>query len=144
MPLKAIHNLSIRFGFNDVPHFCLAIFHAALTCQLVVGMHLYGESVVGIYQFEQEREFVAEPLVVALADEVAHVDFEDFIEGVFLQEAFGDYRLVAGDCRECPEFAAVGQRAIIESECLDFVAAPDFVFVQRHEFEGIEHIGDWE
>ena len=125
-------------GLHDVPHLGLAAGHAALLGEGVVGVHLNGEVLGGVDDFEEEGELVAEAVVDALADEVAHVDFDGFVERVVGQEAVGDDRLAPLDRGEHPELAAVGEGVVAEAIVAQAVATPDDLFVEGEEFERVE------
>ena len=131
--LKTVHNGCPIVGFEDIPHLGLSVLHAALLRQFVVGVHLYREPVVGVDNLHQQREIDAEMVKVLLTDELAHINLQGFVDGVVGQKAIGDDRLVSLHAGECPQLAAVGQRVVVETESLDFIAAPYFLFEQGHK-----------
>ena len=136
---EAVDELGAGLCVDDVPHFAFAVGHIAEAREVVVGMDLYGEAVVGVDDFDEEWEVVAEVFVVFLADEVAHVDFKEFGEVVVGKRAVGDDGFVVFDAREDPHLAAVWEGRVIEAERGYFVATPYFVFEEGEEFERIEH-----
>ena len=61
---EAVDDGGSRVGFDDVPHFGFAEGHAALLGQMVVGVDLDGEVIVGIDDFEEKGEVGAEVVEV--------------------------------------------------------------------------------
>ena len=52
---------------QGVPHLVLAVQAPLQSCGLIVGMHLYGEVLLGIDELYEQRKFVAEAAVVSRA-----------------------------------------------------------------------------
>ncbi len=52
-------------------------------------MHLDGEPVVGINEFDQQREFSLESFIDLLSYQFIHVDFQDLVEFISFQKAIG-------------------------------------------------------
>ena len=133
---------SSRLAACDVPHLGLAVRVVALHSKLVVGMHLNGEDIVAIEALDQKRERQAVAVVIMLADQIAHIDLDDLLDGVSLQKAIRDFRLLALDSREIPALA-IGELGIDLSSRVSLhalqqlLAAPKTLLEARDKFNWV-------
>lgn len=66
---------------DDIPHFRFSHGMVPFLGQFVVGMNLYGEVVARIDEFDQQGERIAEPSVIASADQALAVFLDQFGQG---------------------------------------------------------------
>lgn len=76
--LESAADAGTGFGVQNDPRFRLAVFdRVPRFCLLIVGMHLKGEPVVGIEEFDEQRELSE---VLVFSEEFAGVTLEKFGE----------------------------------------------------------------
>ena len=103
-------------------------------------MHLHREPVVGVDDFEQQRELFAIFVEHAFPNQVAHESFYQVVDFVALKVAVGHFALLVPKARKQPHLAAIGQRTKVQPKLLlDFAPAPDFVLENGLEFKWIKY-----
>ena len=118
-------------GGHDIPHFGLALRVVAFPGQLVVGVYLDREVLPGVDELDQQREFVAETLVVGLAQQCGAVTGQQIREfGTGLGTVRND-GFVAFDPREFPALTDVVLFGFDLFVGGDLLAAPDQGFQNR-------------
>lgn len=80
----------------------------AFSSQFVIRVDLYGQFVLCIDVFDQQRKFEAEFLIHPITDQFAHVDFDQLFQIVAGQQAVADDRDVSVDTRNFPTLADNG------------------------------------
>ena len=118
-----LHHLSILLGCNfllqtteqrgvfvrihEIPHLCLAALLALELCNLVGGMHLNGKILTRIDKLDEQRELVAETLVVVLAHEFAlHLGY-NLVEFLACKLAVCNDSFIVFHARNFPTFAYI-------------------------------------
>ena len=81
--------------FESVPHLRLAPWLAMPAGNLVIGVYLYGEVLMGVYELYEQRELVAEALIVLLPHELFLESGHQRIERHTLIFTLGNNRLAA-------------------------------------------------
>ena len=138
LAVEAHDEFGVFVGLHHIPHLGLAVAQTALLGQLVIGMHLHREPVVGVDDLQQERELLTIFVEDRLPHQVAHESLHQVVDLVALEVAIGDFALLIPNAREQPHLAAVRQRTVVHTQLLlDFAAAPDFIFKDGFEFQGI-------
>jgi hypothetical protein len=118
-----------RISSYDVPHFRLSVPGVSFGSKFIIRVNLYGEIISRINKFNQDRKFIAEALINAVANQIAHVNFHQFVQVVACQKTIHNGCLVSLNPRHYPGFTAIGQRREIDSQHrLDLTSSPDFVF----------------
>ena len=87
-------------------------------------MHLNGKVLTRVNELDEQRELVAEPLVVLFPHELVFHQFHNLVEALSLKLAFAYGSLVALHSRNLPAFSHVLLCDVEMLERDDFVAAP--------------------
>ena len=95
---------------HAVPHFRLAVGIAMTVCNLVVGVDLYREVLLGIDELDEQREFITEALVVLFSDEQSFLFAHQLVETFAFLRAVGHDGLTAADARDLPTLANIRRK----------------------------------
>ena len=107
---KAHPDPGIGFRFQDIPEFRLAVLAETFGGHRIVGMHLYRQAVFDDEPLDQQRKIQVMPFEDLIADQVAHIGFQNVGQVVFGQVAFRDHGGLFVESAEIPELAAPGLR----------------------------------
>ena len=123
---------------HHIPHFGFPERVVAFGSQFIVRMHLYREVVVGINQLNQQRKLLAKLFEDPFANQVPHVDFNQFLQVVPFQRAVGHHRNITLNPREFPALTDFPfGREFFAKDGFDFAAAPDAFLKDGFEFQRI-------
>ena len=107
---------------------------------LVGGVYLYGQILTCIDKLDEQRELIAEALVVGLAHELFLQFGNGFVEAFSFQRTFFHDRLIILHSRDFPAFSHVLQLRVEVLERHNLVAAPKRLFEQGFKFDRLHII----
>ena len=91
---QAVIELGTGCRFQSIPHLCLATTLTLTMGNLVCRMHLDGEILTGIDELDQQRELIAEALVVLLTYQEFLLFSDKLVQAHTLKGAVGHNRLI--------------------------------------------------
>ena len=124
----------LGLGGHEVPHLGLAALAPLSVGNLVGGVHLYGEVVACIDELDEQRELVAEALVVGFAHQRFLLLGDEFVETTACIGPFADDGFVALHAADFPALAYFAKVGLDVFERGNLRAAPDGVLKDGSEF----------
>ena len=95
--VEAHDEFGILVGLHHVPHLGLAVSQIALLGQLIIGVHLHREPVVGIDDLQQKWKLLSIFVEHALPHQVAHESLHEVVDLIALKVTVGDFALLVPD-----------------------------------------------
>ena len=105
--LQTAQQCSVLVRVEQIPHLCLATLLALTLGNLVGRMNLNREVLTCIDKLDEQRELIAEALVVLLTHEFLFLFGNNLIELLAGELAIGYYSFIAGHSRNLPAFAYI-------------------------------------
>ena len=140
-PVESDAERGVGAAVDHVPHFGFAVGAVPLGGQIVVRMHLDRQGLLYVEVLDEQRKLKTEALVYAVADQLAHVDLDQFLQIVAFQRAVADDRPVAVEAGELPAFADGASCGKPFAQLLAEPAASPYLFLEnRFEFQRIKHL----
>ena len=127
-------------AIDHIPHFRLAVGPVPVAGQIVARMHLHRQRLAGVDIFDKQRKFDAEPLIDPVADQIAHIHFDQFAEVVPGQRTVAHDGNVPTDVRDLPALAdGLARRQSFPQFFGEGPSSPYPFLETRFEFQRIKH-----
>ena len=140
LPGESAVERGMRFRLHHIPHFRFPAGQSVLVCNLVGGVHLYGEVAVRIDELDEQREAVAEAQVVFASHELIAQAVYKLRQRNTLVGPFGHDALAARHGTDLPALADEVALLLRLLEVSNLTPTPDGFFQYGFKFEYIHYL----
>ena len=128
MLFQSAKQRSLGLRGHEIPHLGFSALAPLTMCYFVGGMHLNGQVVAGVDELDEQRELIAEALVVGFAHQSLFLLCNEVVKVATCIRATTDNGLITGHATDFPTLAYFTQRSLNVLERRNLRAAPDGVF----------------